>query len=196
MLHLYLARHGQTIENTKHLLQGHLPGCLTPEGKQQMHLLGQLLTAAGWKFDALLCSDLQRAQDSAALLGQKSAFIPLAMLRERNWGPLTGLPVNSLTPNAPLPSGVESTEAMQQRAAQVVSYLLTTYRSGQHVLCLGHGLFNRFIAAAICGTTYRQIPRFINASCRHYIVKELGNGQMKEEIAAFATHNSPTLQQS
>ena len=32
MITLYLARHGQTVENLSRIFQGHLPGTLTEEG--------------------------------------------------------------------------------------------------------------------------------------------------------------------
>lgn len=34
MITLYLARHGQTVENLSRIFQGHLPGTLTEEGKK------------------------------------------------------------------------------------------------------------------------------------------------------------------
>lgn len=35
MITLYLARHGQTVENLSRIFQGHLPGTLTEEGKNR-----------------------------------------------------------------------------------------------------------------------------------------------------------------
>ena len=40
MITLYLARHGQTVENLSRIFQGHLPGTLTEEGKKQARYLG------------------------------------------------------------------------------------------------------------------------------------------------------------
>lgn len=43
MITIYLARHGQTEENISRIFQGHLPGHLTEEGKQQAVELGKRL---------------------------------------------------------------------------------------------------------------------------------------------------------
>ena len=43
MITIYLARHGQTEENISRIFQGHLPGHLTEEGKQQAVELGNRL---------------------------------------------------------------------------------------------------------------------------------------------------------
>ena len=48
MITLYLARHGQTVENLSHIFQGHLPGTLTEEGKQQAVALGQACMRFRW----------------------------------------------------------------------------------------------------------------------------------------------------
>ena len=36
MTTLYIVRHGQTEENQQRILQGHLPGVLTEEGRRQV----------------------------------------------------------------------------------------------------------------------------------------------------------------
>jgi len=58
MITIYLARHGQTEENISRIFQGHLPGHLTEEEKQQAVELGKCLQDI--PLDAILSSDLQR----------------------------------------------------------------------------------------------------------------------------------------
>ena len=36
MMTLYIVRHGQTEENLKRILQGHMPGTLTEKGKEEV----------------------------------------------------------------------------------------------------------------------------------------------------------------
>ena len=62
MITVYLARHGQTEENLSRIFQGHLPGTLTEEGKQQAVELGQTLREI--PLDAVVSSDLQRVVDT------------------------------------------------------------------------------------------------------------------------------------
>ena len=43
MIELFLTRHGETVENRKRVLQGHLPGQLTVEGIRQAEQLRERL---------------------------------------------------------------------------------------------------------------------------------------------------------
>ena len=60
MIYLYLARHGETQENVAQILQGHMPGHLTPQGREQAANLRDQLVKSGIHFDVLLYSDLRR----------------------------------------------------------------------------------------------------------------------------------------
>lgn len=44
---LYIVRHGQTEENLERILQGHLPGTLTQEGKLQVRCAAERLAGEG-----------------------------------------------------------------------------------------------------------------------------------------------------
>ena len=77
MITLYLARHGQTVENLSRIFQGHLPGTLTEEGKKQAMELGESLRNIA--LDAVVSSDLQRVVDTVQLaVGDRQ--LPVIML--------------------------------------------------------------------------------------------------------------------
>lgn len=160
LIHLYLVRHGQTEENLQRILQGHLPGHLTEEGRNQMKLLGEKLSST--HFDNLLCSDLQRAIDSARCLGLSLPIVTTPLLRERDWGTYTGRKIDTIKRNEAFPESVESIPQMYNRAAHFIEFLIHHYH-GKSVLCVGHGLFNRFITAVIKEKPYYEIPRFGNS---------------------------------
>ena len=65
-LRLCLVRHGETEENLQRLLQGHMPGTLTANGKQQAVLLRDRLCLDN--FDVILSSDLKRVTDTVRIL--------------------------------------------------------------------------------------------------------------------------------
>ena len=90
---LYIVRHGQTEENLERILQGHLPGKLTQEGRQQVKRTAERLAQEGTNFKCILTSDLKRAMDSADILAERLHLpvIPMEILRERDWGNYTGL---------------------------------------------------------------------------------------------------------
>ncbi|MBQ7650323.1 MAG: histidine phosphatase family protein, partial [Victivallales bacterium] len=58
VLELYLARHGQSQDNEKGLIQGQTSTPLSPLGEEQAACLGRFISDIA--FDAVYCSDLER----------------------------------------------------------------------------------------------------------------------------------------
>lgn len=173
---LYLARHGETQENVAGILQGHLPGTLTEVGKGQAE--GLLRTLQGLpRPDVLLTSDLGRAIETGSIMnaGLDLPVEQTALLRERDWGSLTGRPINDVDKKN-FPEDVESLEAMYARARQFLLHVEGRYE-GKTVLAVGHGLFNRCIQAVLRGVTLREVPRMQNAEVRRL--------ELDENLSAF-----------
>lgn len=160
---LYIVRHGETEENAAGILQGHLPGHLNEEGKRQARELRDKLASVS--FDTLLCSDLQRCLDTARILNEPHGLTiePTALLRERDWGTLTG--ISYLKARQQLNNTVESTDDLFARARKFLLYV-TEFHAGQTLLVVSHGLFSRVIQGALLGKTIREIPRMANAEVR------------------------------
>ena len=160
---LYLVRHGQTEENKANILQGHLPGHLSEEGLAQARQLRDELKEA--HFDALLCSDLQRCRDTAAILNEAHGLQPeyTPLLRERDWGPFTGMDI--LKARTLIDDRAETMDALFRRAR---TFLTDTARrfDGCLVLVVSHGLFCRVLQAACLGLAIRAVPRMDNAEVR------------------------------
>ena len=90
MTELLLVRHGETEDNVRQIMQGQTHGRLTAHGRQQAEALAQQLSSK--KIDVLVSSDLQRAIDTAVIIGAPH-HLPLVttpLLRERDWGGFTG----------------------------------------------------------------------------------------------------------
>ena len=68
---LYIVRHGQTEENLQAILQGHLPGNLTEQGKEQVRKAAERLAETGVEFRCIVSSDLKRAMDSAHIIAER-----------------------------------------------------------------------------------------------------------------------------
>jgi probable phosphoglycerate mutase len=68
MIQLLLIRHGETAWNAERRLQGHLDIPLNAIGIQQAQALATALKSE--QLDAVVCSDLQRAQQTAAAIAQ------------------------------------------------------------------------------------------------------------------------------
>lgn len=191
-MQLFLVRHGETEENAQQILQGHLPGHLTTNGRKQAEDLAQDLATHYAPFDVMLVSDLQRTRDTAAILN-KVLHIPTLLLcpllRERDWGSFTGKEI-AYAQTHTIPEDAESVEQLFERAKKFLLYVNQTFPE-KRVLAVGHGLFNRTLQAALYGCTIRDIPRMQNAEVRELNVtsqtlslKKDATPQTKDEVSA------------
>jgi alpha-ribazole phosphatase len=90
-MRLIITRHGETIENTKGIMQGHLPGHLTEKGKIQAKKISERFKEE--KIDIFFSSDLKRAKDTTKYIYKYHKNKPLIytyQLREKDLGELTG----------------------------------------------------------------------------------------------------------
>ena len=173
MIELFLTRHGETVENRKRVLQGHLPGQLTVEGIRQAEQLRERLK--GFPFDVVLSSDLKRCIDTAhiALRGREAVIETLPILREMDWGSITGKRIEEINFRQ-FPDDVETKEQLFERAAQFVDYLKAHY-DGLRVLVFGHGMINRSIEANIRHVPIyeiRSVSKMNNAEVRRFFIYE------------------------
>ena len=92
---LVLLRHGQSQWNLENRFTGWVDVDLTPEGEAQARKAGELLKAAGVRFDRAYTSVLTRAIRTGEMAlraaGQDLAFVKDWRLNERHYGGLTGL---------------------------------------------------------------------------------------------------------
>lgn len=172
MIELYLARHGQTVENVARIFQGHLPGQLTEEGRCQAEALREKLRPL--EFDVIVSSDLQRCIDTVQIAAddRNLPWVKTELLREVDWGEWTGLAINSVNIKQ-LPSHAETKEMLYARAGKFVDFLKANF-DGKRVFAVGHGLINRSVEAWLRGipvTELHQIQRMKNAGLRHFILK-------------------------
>lgn len=155
-IYVILARHGETLENRQHLMQGHIPGTLSPLGMRQAeelagHLENEIL-------DAIVCSDLARSYDTAKIVACLRGMEPQPtfLLREIDWGPHTGGRLDRLDWQN-LPEGCETLEHLYERAGKFLDYLRSHY-AGQQILVVGHGAMNRSIGAYLAHKSPSDMP--------------------------------------
>lgn len=133
--------HGTTYDNEAHLSSGHNDVALSPLGIQQSKEMGERYRDDN--FDAIFCSDLQRAYKSAEIgFGNKWPIIQDPRLRECDYGDFTQHPseeVDEEKPkriSTPFPNG----ESYEQTTARVQSFLedLKKNYDGKRVMIIGH----------------------------------------------------------
>ena len=164
MTTLYLYRHGETEENRRHILQGHMPGNLTTEGRRQ--IAESVTEISQLRLDRIVCSDLQRCRQTAEILN-RVLRLPTEytdLLRERDWGSATGMIVDGVT-RIRIPDDAETVPAMRRRALRFMQEMSEKYPA-EHILVVSHGLFCRQIQAAHQGVEIADIVPMKNTEVR------------------------------
>ncbi|MBQ6201468.1 MAG: histidine phosphatase family protein [Prevotella sp.] len=165
---LYLARHGETVDNANQIMQGQTQGELNKNGLRQARELSEQ-----WKdreIDVVVASDLKRSVDTATILAAPHGLevVTTPLLRERDWGGFTGRYIPSLK-NEVWPDDIETLENLLSRAGEFIAYVKKTY-PGKKVLAVGHGIINKAVQAVYYKKSMSEISRMSNAEVRELVL--------------------------
>ncbi len=174
MLKIYLTRHGQDEDNANGVLNGQRNMPLTVLGVEQANDLALKIKASGIKFDKIYSSPLQRALKTASIINNVLAVDNLEQmpeLMERDFGVLTGQPVNIITkwcaPNiiktatvvyALEADGLEAFPALLERAHLVLNKIKKANKKG-NVLLVTHGDIGKMIYTAYYNLDWKDVLR-------------------------------------
>ena len=141
MVYITYFVHGTTPDNENGIATGWLPGKLSPLGLQQAKILASQV--AKRKFDAVMCSDLYRAVQTAEIaFGAHYPVIKDERLRETNYGDWNGKTHNLFKDrhedfdDHPYPNG-ESYHNVEARMRSLCEELKQKY-DGKHIALLAH----------------------------------------------------------
>lgn len=164
MTKLYLVRHGETVDNANHIMQGQTQGRLTQKGVEQAREAAALM--AGVHIDAFVASDLKRAVDTCAIIAEPhdGTVITTPLLRERDWGGFTGRYIPDLK-NAVWPDDIETVEQLKDRARRFLEFVAARFE-GKTVLAVGHGIINKAIQSVYYSKDMKDITPMTNAEVR------------------------------
>lgn len=152
---LYLARHAQTIENDKGIIQGHLRGRLSILGKRQAQELGEKLRHK--RLDYIYTSDLSRAIDTLKHINVHHTNTPVIStkeLREADFREYRGVKKESL--DWTRVTDIESQEELQKRAREFYLRLLETHQK-ENILCMSHAGTIKALISVIQDRPYEDI---------------------------------------
>ena len=168
MTTLILVRHGETVDNVNHIMQGQTQGQLTAQGLLQAHRLAESLRSE--PIDVFVSSDLKRSVDTCRVVAEAHGkdVVTTPLLRERDWGSFTGRYIPSLKGET-WPDDIESLEALKHRARRFMQYITDNYL-GLTVLAVGHGIINKAIQAVYYDKPMNEIPRMENAEVRRLMI--------------------------
>lgn len=174
-MELTLVRHGQSTANRDGVLQGQLDAPLSELGRRQASQLGAWLAQRGMDWDAVYCSPLSRARDTARLITEhvgRAAPIEDAALAEIHVGQMQGKTGSVLRAEHPSfyaraldglgdysEFGGESYDAVQARVRRFVALLDQRHRpKAERVLVVSHGgLMFQLVKTLIC----QPVPRLL-----------------------------------
>lgn len=161
---LYLARHGETVDNVNKIMQGQTQGQLNENGINQARQLAEELK--GKHFDAFVASDLKRSVDTCRIVAKPhhAEVRTTPLLRERDWGSFTGRYIPDLKDEV-WPDDIEPLDALKERSRKFLEFIRREYL-GKTVLAVGHGITNKAIQAVYFNKEMKDIPRMTNAEVR------------------------------
>lgn len=168
---LILWRHGETDYNAAGRMQGHIDSALTEVGVRQAEFAAAALTR--FHPDLIIASDLRRARDTAAVLGEAiGVSVRLdKRLRETHLGDWQGMSSAEVDQGWPgerarwntdarwAPPGGESRVDVAERAGEVVADLLRAGTDcGETVLLAAHGGVITALTAWLAGFPVESWP--------------------------------------
>ena len=161
---LYLARHGEPVDNANQIMQGQTQGELNENGLRQARELSEQ-----WKdreIDVVVASDLKRSVDTATIIAEPHQLVVVQtpLLRERDWGGFTGRYIPDLKGEV-WPDDIETLENLLSRAGEFIAFVKKTY-PGKKVLAVGHGIINKAVQAVYYGKSMSEVQRMMNAEVR------------------------------
>jgi broad specificity phosphatase PhoE len=181
-MRVILTKHGETIENKKGIIQGHLQGRLSKLGKEQAKKLAFKLRNE--KIDYIYSSDLTRSKDTAKEIVKYHPSTPLILtkkLRERNLGELQGYTKKEL--GIPKTGEIwdkikkgESIEQVYDRANKFIKELLKNHKN-QNILLVGHETIDKAIICSMLNKPAKEIEAFqkINIDSASITIIEFNN---------------------
>ena len=172
-MHIAFVRHGLTDWNLARRMQGRTDIPLNEEGRAQARAVAETLAdelaapgAVGW--DSIVSSPLQRARETAELIGTRLALPPVTeepLFTERSFGIAEGLAVADAQQRWPEFDGedMEPDAEVALRGRQGLTALAERL-PGSRVLVVSHGAFIRHLLAEIAGVPRATIPRIENVA--------------------------------
>ena len=165
---LVLIRHGETLANAQHLLQGASDGPLTVQGEQQSKQLGQHLRS--FPIDHIFSSDLIRAIKTAEAIAEhhKAVIEITPLIREWDCGVWDGrtakeflemLANSGKSISAFEPEGGETLTEVRIRAVKFLDRILAHDR-GKTVAVCSHGDFMRMFVGCLLNLDIDQASLF------------------------------------
>lgn len=167
---LFIVRHGQTIWNKEHRLQGKYNSDLTEIGREQAIILGEHLRKNNIQIDHFISSPLGRAFETAKLIANTDEIIIRDNLAEMAFGKWEGKDLDEIKEEAPeefynffneahkydpsINEG-ENFTSLEARVRDELKHLTSTYQN-ENILIVSHGITIKMIFSIIKNQSLEQ----------------------------------------
>ena len=148
-IHFTYVRHGETLFNLMHRMQGSCDSPLSPNGIGQAENTASVLRNE--RFDHIFCSSSERAWDTAKIIARYHETEPVCLkeLKEFNFGSFDGELMadhNERIQEHRIADdwtdvGGENCELFRQRAERAFSKIIPSCKDNDHVLIVSHGSY-------------------------------------------------------
>lgn len=192
---LFLIRHGQTDSNSGQMFQGQMDTSLNALGHQQAYQMAEYMKK--YKLDAIYCSSLLRARQTAAPLAmaQGIAYHPMDLLKEASFGEWEGVPfteINKMDPDAMTtflerpgdftPPGGESFVQSQKRAVKALELILSKEGHDKNIAVVAHGGVIRVQLCHFLGIPLNNLWKMVIRNVSVSIVSDWHGNFMVETV--------------
>jgi probable phosphoglycerate mutase len=135
-------RHGETLFNQLHLIQGSCDSPLTERGKKQAQIARRYFTQNNIEFDKCVCSTQERASDTLELIIPDCDYMRLKGIKEWDFGKFEAQP-EFLNPAVPYGDFFayaegETIDAVGQRMLSTLTKMMSEFE-GENLLAVSHG---------------------------------------------------------
>jgi len=204
MLNIYIARHGQDIDNSNGILNGHRDEPLTEIGIRQAHEIANMIKSAGLSFNEIFSSPLKRAYDTAKIISSTIIGpepIIAEELIERDFGVMTGVNISKIGQIcAPdiiktgsityflSPEGAETFPDTLVRAEQLLTKIKNSYQAG-NILLVTHGDIGKMIYAKYYNLPWQDALTLFHLGNSELILLSEASDPNSAHIFSIAQHN-------
>lgn len=204
---LLLIRHGQTDDNHRGVFQGQQGRGLNDRGRDQSAALAARLSRTGVHVDALYCSDLERARETASILGaalglQAREDPDLREVSMGAWEGLTRAEVQARFPDewAAWSSGAdvrrgggETYAELGARMARVIARIAAD-NAERTAAIVSHGAAIKTFAAGMLGVPLEQMRAFqVPTNTGVCLVEQTAEGSLRLVVWNDAAHLGDAL---
>lgn len=201
---IYIARHGQDMDNANKILNGHRNMPLSDIGLQQAHQLAEMIRDSWIVFDKVYSSPLTRAYTTAITITNLMWLDDpekLDILIERDFGIMTGKPQQDIellcSPDIIKthtvtyflsPEGAETFPQLMERAEKILEYINAKHHQ-QTILLVAHGDLGKMIYATYYHVDWQDVLTMFHFGNSELLL--LSEDTTKEHAHVFITkqHN-------